>query len=66
MGTFLFDRVIFGPVKSRRLGVSLGINLVTTIAFIANAGGQTMKNGVSHACHRGRRFVKNWLPNFRI
>lgn len=30
MGTFLFDKVIFGPVKSRRLGVSLGINLLPT------------------------------------
>ncbi|MFZ5941967.1 MAG: radical SAM protein [Bacteroidota bacterium] len=28
MPTFLFDRVIFGPVVSRRLGVSLGINLL--------------------------------------
>ena len=28
MGTFLFDKIIFGPVKSRRLGVSLGINLL--------------------------------------
>ena len=28
MGTFLFDKVIFGPVSSRRLGVSLGINLL--------------------------------------
>ncbi len=28
MGTFLFDSVVFGPVKSRRLGVSLGINLL--------------------------------------
>jgi wyosine [tRNA(Phe)-imidazoG37] synthetase (radical SAM superfamily) len=28
MGTFLFDRVIFGPVWSRRLGESLGINLL--------------------------------------
>ena len=28
MATFLFDDVICGPVKSRRLGVSLGINLV--------------------------------------
>lgn len=30
MGTFLFDKIIFGPVKSRRLGVSLGINLLPT------------------------------------
>ena len=28
MSTFLFDEVIFGPVKSRRLGLSLGINLL--------------------------------------
>jgi wyosine [tRNA(Phe)-imidazoG37] synthetase (radical SAM superfamily) len=28
MGTFLFDKIIFGPVESRRLGVSLGINLL--------------------------------------
>ncbi|MCD4682092.1 MAG: radical SAM protein [Bacteroidales bacterium] len=28
MGTFLFDDVIFGPVNSRRFGVSLGINLL--------------------------------------
>ena len=28
MATFLFDEVVFGPIKSRRLGVSLGINLL--------------------------------------
>lgn len=28
MSTFLFDKTIFGPVNSRRLGVSLGINLL--------------------------------------
>lgn len=28
MATFLFDQIVFGPVKSRRLGVSLGINLL--------------------------------------
>jgi len=28
--TFLFDQIIFGPVKSRRLGVSLGVNLLPT------------------------------------
>jgi wyosine [tRNA(Phe)-imidazoG37] synthetase (radical SAM superfamily) len=28
--TFLFDSVVFGPVHSRRLGVSLGINLLPT------------------------------------
>lgn len=30
MATFLFDKTIFGPVNSRRLGVSLGINLLPT------------------------------------
>lgn len=29
MTTFLFDKVIFGPVNSRRLGVSLGVNLLS-------------------------------------
>lgn len=28
MSTFLFDKTVFGPVISRRLGVSLGINLL--------------------------------------
>lgn len=28
MPTFLFDKTIFGPVTSRRLGISLGINLL--------------------------------------
>ena len=28
MSTFLFDKIVFGPVRSRRLGVSLGINLL--------------------------------------
>lgn len=27
MSTFLFDQIVYGPVNSRRLGVSLGINL---------------------------------------
>ena len=28
MPTFLFDKIIFGPVRSRRLGISLGVNLL--------------------------------------
>jgi len=28
MATFLFDDIIFGPVESRRFGVSLGVNLL--------------------------------------
>ena len=30
MSTFLFNEIIFGPVRSRRLGISLGINLLPT------------------------------------
>lgn len=30
MAVFLFNEIIFGPVQSRRLGVSLGINLLPT------------------------------------
>lgn len=28
MATFLFDKTVFGPISSRRLGISLGINLL--------------------------------------
>lgn len=36
MPTFLFDQIIFGPVKSRRLGVSLGINLLPSTSKLCN------------------------------
>jgi wyosine [tRNA(Phe)-imidazoG37] synthetase (radical SAM superfamily) len=36
MATFLFEEIIFGPVWSRRLGVSLGINLLPTKRKICN------------------------------
>lgn len=36
MATFLFDRIIFGPVKSRRLGVSLGVNLLPSDRKVCN------------------------------
>lgn len=36
MSTFLFDRIVFGPVKSRRLGVSLGINLLPPDCKVCN------------------------------
>jgi wyosine [tRNA(Phe)-imidazoG37] synthetase (radical SAM superfamily) len=36
MPTFLFDKIIFGPVKSRRLGVSLGINLLPSNRKVCN------------------------------
>jgi wyosine [tRNA(Phe)-imidazoG37] synthetase (radical SAM superfamily) len=36
MATFLFDKTIFGPVKSRRLGISLGINLLPNDSKMCN------------------------------
>jgi wyosine [tRNA(Phe)-imidazoG37] synthetase (radical SAM superfamily) len=36
MATFLFEDIVFGPVKSRRLGVSLGINLLPGNVKICN------------------------------
>lgn len=36
MPTFLFDSIVFGPVRSRRLGVSLGINLLPTDRKVCN------------------------------
>lgn len=36
MTTFLFDKIIFGPVKSRRLGISLGINLLPVDSKLCN------------------------------
>jgi len=36
MSTFLFDKIVFGPVKSRRLGVSLGINLLPVSKKLCN------------------------------
>jgi len=36
MPTFLFDEIVFGPVRSRRLGVSLGINLSPVNSTLCN------------------------------
>jgi wyosine [tRNA(Phe)-imidazoG37] synthetase (radical SAM superfamily) len=36
MATFLFDKTIFGPVISRRLGTSLGINLLPNDSKVCN------------------------------
>lgn len=33
---FLFDQLIFGPIRSRRLGLSLGVNLLPTDAKICS------------------------------
>lgn len=36
MGTFLFDSLVFGPVYSRRLGISLGINVLPVNSKVCN------------------------------
>ncbi len=36
MATFLFNEIIFGPVTSRRLGASLGINLLPNTSKLCN------------------------------
>ncbi len=36
MATSLFSEVIFGPIRSRRLGLSLGVNLLPTEAKLCN------------------------------
>ena len=36
MSTILFNEIVFGPVKSRRLGVSLGVNLLPRFGKYCN------------------------------
>lgn len=36
MNTFLFDEIIFGPLNSRRLGLSLGVNLLPVDSKLCN------------------------------
>ncbi|MDE5945230.1 MAG: radical SAM protein [Rikenella sp.] len=36
MDTFLFDSIIVGPIRSRRLGTSLGVNLLTPDSKLCN------------------------------
>ncbi|MBO5873834.1 MAG: hypothetical protein J6Q35_02235 [Rikenellaceae bacterium] len=36
MATALFENVIFGPIRSRRLGISLGINLLSLDQKLCN------------------------------
>jgi len=49
MATFLFDKVIFGPVFSRRLGISLGINLLPLHKKICNFNCIYCECGLTHS-----------------
>ena len=53
MPTFLFNEIIFGPVRSRRLGISLGVNLLPLSKKYCNFDciycecGRTCNTGIS-------------------
>ena len=57
MATFLFDRTIFGPVISRRLGESLGINLLPDKRKICNFNCIYCECGPTHSTN---------ISNFKI
>jgi wyosine [tRNA(Phe)-imidazoG37] synthetase (radical SAM superfamily) len=67
MATFLFDDIIFGPVKSRRLGVSLGVNLLPTDKKFCNFDclycecGWTCKTNISSTMLPSRESVRKSL-----
>lgn len=58
MSVFLFDELIFGPVRSRRLGVSLGINLLPTHKKVCSFNCVYCECGWT----KNRSPIKNSLP----
>lgn len=48
MSTILFDEMIFGPVESRRFGISLGINLLSSDIKVCNFDCIYCECGYSH------------------
>jgi wyosine [tRNA(Phe)-imidazoG37] synthetase (radical SAM superfamily) len=69
MPTFLFDKIIFGPVSSRRLGASLGINLLPATTKVCNFNciycecGWTTSSGFSPDLFPSRKQVADALGN---
>ncbi len=66
MSTFLFDSIIFGPVWSRRLGESLGINLLPVNQKVCNFNCIYCECGltpgkISHSGFPSRQQVKELL-----
>ena len=49
MATFLFDEHVFGPIKSRRLGSSLGLNLLSTKQKVCNFNCIYCECGLTHS-----------------
>lgn len=60
MATFLFNDIIFGPVKSRRLGVSLGVNLLPTDNKVCNF------NCIYCECGWNKKGPKQDLPSSSV
>lgn len=58
MSVFLFDELIFGPVRSRRLGVSLGVNLLPTHKKVCSFNCVYCECGWT----KNRSPIKNSLP----
>lgn len=54
MATILFDEIIFGPIKSRRLGVSLGINLLPVNGKVCSFDCLYCECGLNEAFKGGR------------
>jgi wyosine [tRNA(Phe)-imidazoG37] synthetase (radical SAM superfamily) len=72
MGTFLFDRIIFGPVTSRRLGSSLGVNLLPVNRKVCNFDCIYCECGLTEKGRKGdkiptrqevRKELETWLEN---
>ncbi len=59
MSTFLFDKIIFGPVKSRRLGVSLGINLLPNNSKYCTYDCVYCECGWTYKNHKARLHARN-------
>lgn len=55
MSTILFDEIVFGPVHSRRLGVSLGMNLLPVDGKVCSFDCIYCECGynVDHRAHKG-------------
>ena len=56
MSTFLFEGIIFGPVKSRRLGTSLGVNLLPECNKLCNFNCIYCECGWNKINNKGSRF----------
>ena len=64
MSTFLFDEFVFGPIKSRRLGNSLGINLLSTTQKVCNFNCIYCECGLTKKAEKEKNRSSVELPSF--